>query len=336
MDKWFGLSFSSAASTSSGEQVICKKCKSQLIRKYNKEYLQYGFTFTMDKNAKARPKYLACNEVLINHSMKPFLLKRHFLGKHNSLKDKSVTYFEEILASTQQSAKLIRKFTTSNEKSLKASYLVSSRVAKTAQPYTIAEKVILPAPKHLAKNRIGEAQAQKLDEIPISHQDMADHSKSQFVRRVAESPFFAIQLDESTDVTNFPYLLIYVRYVYDFEVIEDFLFCKPLEGQTTSVEIFKILNDFIEQDGISWKKCDGVCSYGAGAMTGRHGGVVTRIQSVASNAVFTRCTMHRKALAAKTLQSSFKDVLDNAIKVVNLIKARALNSRMLIKLCATI
>ena len=58
-------------------------------------------------------------------------------------------------------------------------------------------------------------------------------------------------------------------------VIEDFLFCKPLEGRTTSVEIFKVLNDVIDQNGISWEKCVGVCSDGARAMTGRHGGVVT-------------------------------------------------------------
>ena len=113
------------------------------------------------------------------------------------------------------------------------------------------------------------------------------------MRRVAESPFFAIQLDESTDVTNFPQLLVYVRYVYDFEMIEDFLFCKPLEGRTTSVEIFKV-NDFIDQNGILWEKCVGVCSNGARAMTERYGGVVTRIQSVAPNAVFTHCNIHRE------------------------------------------
>ena len=226
----------------------------------------------MDENAEAKPQCLVCNEVLTNHSMKPSLLKRHFLGKHSSLKDKPVTYFEEILANMQQSRKLIRKFTTSNEKSLKASYLVSLRIAKTAQPHTIAERLILPAAKDLAENLIGEAQARKLDQVPVSNntvcrriQDMADYSKSQLVRRMAESPFFAIQLDESTDVTNFPQLLVYVRYIYDFEMIEDFLFCKPLEGRTTSVEIFKVLNDFIEQNGILWEKCVGVCSDGARA-----------------------------------------------------------------------
>ena len=131
-----GLSSSSAASSSSGEQEISKKRKSQLIRKYSTEYLQHGFTFTMDENADAKPQCLVCNEVLTNHSMKPSLLKRHFLGKHSSLKYKPVTYFEEILANMQQSRKLIRKFTTSNEKSLKASYLVSLRIAKTAQPHS--------------------------------------------------------------------------------------------------------------------------------------------------------------------------------------------------------
>ena len=139
----------------------------------------------------------------------------------------------------QQSRKLIRKFTTSNEKSLKASYLVSLQIACTHE----------------------------------------------------------------------------------------------IEGRTTSAQIFKVLNDSIDQNGILWKKCVGVCLDGARAMTGRHVGVVTRIQSVAPNAVFTHCNIHREALAAKTLQSSFKDVMDNAIKVVNLIKARALNSRMFTIMC---
>ena len=65
----------------------------------------------MDENAEAKPQSLVCSEVLTNHSMKPSLLKRHFLGKHSSLKDKSVTYFEEILANMQQSRKLIKKHT---------------------------------------------------------------------------------------------------------------------------------------------------------------------------------------------------------------------------------
>ena len=123
---------------------------------------------------------------------------------------------------------------------------------------------------------------------------MADYSKSQLVRQVVKSQSFAIQLDESTDVTNFPQLLVCVQHVYDFEMIEDFLFCESFGGQTTSVKIFKVLNDFIEQNGISWRKYVGVCLDGARAMRRRHG----RRQSVAPNAVFTHCSIHREALAA--------------------------------------
>ena len=74
-------------------------------------------------------------------------------------------------------------------------------------------------------------------------------------------------------------------------MIEDFLFCKPFEGRTP-----KVLNDFIEQNGILWEKCVGVCSDGAGAMTGRHSDVVTRIQSVAPNAVFTHLLLQMQSL----------------------------------------
>ena len=140
--------------------MITSHCKLELLKKSHylltdprsKEYLQYGFTFTMNENTEAKPQCLVCNEVLTNHSMKPSLLKRYFLGKHNSLKDKPVTYFEEILLNVQQSRKLIRKFTTSNQKSLKASYLVSLQIAKTARPHTIAERLILPAAKDLVEN----------------------------------------------------------------------------------------------------------------------------------------------------------------------------------------
>ena len=64
----------------------------------------------MDENSEAKPQCLVCNEVLTNHSMKPALLKHRFSGKHNFLKDKPITYYDEILASMQQSRKLIRKF----------------------------------------------------------------------------------------------------------------------------------------------------------------------------------------------------------------------------------
>ena len=80
-----------------------------------------------------------CKVISIKFFIKIKILRNNF--------DLLCLYFEEILANMQQSRKLIRKFTTSNEKFLKASYLVSLRIVKTAQPHTIAERLILPAAK---------------------------------------------------------------------------------------------------------------------------------------------------------------------------------------------
>ena len=116
-------------------------------------------------------------------------------------------------------------------------------------------------------------------------------------------------------------------------MIEDFLFCKPLEGRTTSVEIFKVLNDFIDQNGISWEKmCWGL--FRRSSRDDRE----TRWCSYANTIYCSKCSLYtlqhpQRSFSCKTLQSSFKDVLDNATKVVNLIKARALNSRMFTIMC---
>ncbi|KAL4083682.1 hypothetical protein QTP88_028998 [Uroleucon formosanum] len=68
-------------------------------------------------------------------------------------------------------------------------------------------------------------------------------------------------------------------------------------------------------------------------MTGRLSGVATRIKKVAPLCKTIHCTIHRQALASKNMPKSLKLVLDSAVKIVNLIKARPLNSRLFTVLC---
>jgi hypothetical protein len=44
------------------------------------------------------------------------------------------------------------------------------------------------------------------------------------IKRIYRSLYFAIQFDESTDVTNFAQLMVYIRYEWNNEMHEDFLF----------------------------------------------------------------------------------------------------------------
>ncbi|CAI6372378.1 unnamed protein product [Macrosiphum euphorbiae] len=68
-------------------------------------------------------------------------------------------------------------------------------------------------------------------------------------------------------------------------------------------------------------------------MTGRLSGVATRIKKVAPLCKTMHCLIHRQALASKNMPKSLKLVLDSAVKIVNLIKARPLNSRLFTVLC---
>ena len=69
---------------------------------------------------------------------------------------------------------------------------------------------------------------------------------------------------------------------------------------------------------------NGICTDGANAMTGRHSGVVMRVQAVAPDTTWVYCNIHREALAAKGMHDSLKDVLDTTVKMVNFAKARPL------------
>jgi len=128
--------------------------------------------------------------------------------------------------------------------------------------------------------------------------------------------------------------MVYVRYVFQTIIREKFLFCETLSTQTTADEIFKKLNHFFVENGFNWKKCVGFCSDGARAMTGKHGGAVTKIKLVTENCTFIHCSIHWEALVVKRMPEQFKLVLQEAIKVVNFIKSRALQSRLFTKLCS--
>ena len=63
--------------------------------------------------------------------------------------------------------------------------------------------------------------------------DIAGDVFKQLLLRIQASEFYALQLDESTDVAGLAQLLVYVHYVYGGSIKEDNLFCKPLEPRTT-------------------------------------------------------------------------------------------------------
>jgi hypothetical protein len=82
---------------------------------------------------------------------------------------------------------------------------------------------------------LNQETVQKFEALPLSATTVkrriiikiSNYLKSETVRKLLQSPTFAMQLDESTDVENLAELFIYVHCVYNIE--ENMRFCNPLE-----------------------------------------------------------------------------------------------------------
>ena len=57
--------------------------------------------------------------------------------------------------------------------------------------------------------------------------------------------------------------------------MEEF-FCLQLPGRTTSSEIFRSFNSYMQEQGLDWGKCLGVCTDSAANMIGCHSGVTAK------------------------------------------------------------
>ena len=75
---------------------------------------------------------------------------------------------------------------------------------------------------------------------------MSDDIKSQSVQQIKDAPFdlFAIQLDESKDVSSCAQLMLFVKYAYNGAFEEEFLFCSSLETNTKAADIFEKVSFF--------------------------------------------------------------------------------------------
>lgn len=133
--------------------------------------------------------------------------------------------------------------------------------------------------------------------------------------KIRASPFFAIQLDESTDVAQCPQLLVYTRYICQNKVEEDFLFCKALTTTTKGEDIMQMVSTFFDEEKLLWSKLVGICTDGAPAMLGVRSGFVSLSKRKNPNVITTHCMIHREALAAKTLPTALKETMEIVIQV---------------------
>lgn len=233
-------------------------------------------------------------------------------------------------------------FAPTQKPCLEASYKVAYRIAKQKKPHTIGETLVKPCALEMVELVCGLEQRKKIEAVPLSNDvihsrivDMSSNILNQVMEELAATPFpFSIQLDETTDVSQCSQLLVFVRYVHADTIKEEFLFCEPLLETTKAIDIYEIVDRFFANQNFDWKKNLGsLCTDGAPAMLGNTSGFAALVKKEAPQVIVTNCFLHRHGLASKTLPEILKEVLFTSVKIVNFIRARAVNHRIFKRFC---
>ena len=139
--------------------------------------------------------------------------------------------------------------------------MVSLKIPQKKKPHNIAEKLIIPCCEDIIRC-VGGCDAEKVALIPHSNDtvhrrivDISDDVKQQVIVELKKAPCgkFAIQLNESTDVTACAQLLVFVRYVSGEDFKENFFFCHTLDSTTRGKDILLRSQIFLRE-----KDCPGI------------------------------------------------------------------------------
>jgi hypothetical protein len=171
------------------------------------------------------------------------------------------------------------KTTTVISKPLCASFKVTYKLTKCTEIHPIGESSVLLAGIDIGEGKLGEFYAKDLRKISLTDNtvgriilDISEDFCDQLIDKLKTS-FFALKLDEATDVVKGAHLIIYIRYVLKNDIKRDLLFCKATDGTATSLKVFNIINHYLEENNINWENCTRLCTYGAQSMSGRNGGL---------------------------------------------------------------
>ena len=185
---------------------------------------------------------------------------------------------------------------------------------------------------------IEKTAADKFNAVPLSNGTicrrvdvMATDIVDQVVAKLTGS--FALQSDVSIDVSGSAQLVGFVRYRDADDIAEHILFCKSMHGRSTGKDIFNVVDAVFAEKSLNWTRCSSICTDASAFMISTIKGFVTLAKEKNPNVKWTRCIMHREALASKRMSSQLHDVLNCSMKIISFIKSQPFNPCLFCLLC---
>ncbi|GBM13522.1 Zinc finger BED domain-containing protein 5 [Araneus ventricosus] len=140
--------------------------------------------------------------------------------------------------------------------------------------------------------------------------DMSVVIEATINERIKKSPFFSIQVDESTDVSDLSISLVIARYLNVNELEENLLLCYLLTKRCTGEYLFNAIQGYFCENEMDWVKCSGVCTDAGKSISGCYKGLRGRIKIVSPHVTWSHCCIHIQSLASKPLPDSLIEVLN--------------------------
>ena len=176
---------------------------------------------------------------------------------------------------------LAHSATKAQKATLQSSIAIAELLAKKRKPFADGELIKEGAIKLIETLCSEETYKQKvLDKIhnvPMSRmtmsrrtEDIAEDIRQQQLNDLRSSPYYAIALDESSDIVDMAQLAVFVRYISpDWCVHQELLGLVPLSGRNTGLDIFNILCSLLDDCKAPRDRLLAITTDGANAMTGR-------------------------------------------------------------------
>ena len=270
--------------------------------------------------------------------MKPAKLKEHLISIHPKNALDSIDSFRSKKARFEKLGTLPKfGFVKTQKPCVEASFKAAYPIATEKKAHAIGEILIKPCALEMIELVCGIEQRKKLEAVPFSNDtirstiiDISNNILEKVMKELIPSPFsFSMQLDESTNVSQCAQLPVYVQYMNADAIKEEFLFCQPLSETKKAADVLQMVSNFFAEQDFNWKKNIGsLCTDGAPVMLGQISGFASLVKKEAPYIIVTHCFLRRHALASKTLSPVLKEILSTAVKVVNFIRAQALNHRI--------
>ena len=214
---------------------------------------------------------LLCEKTFSNDTMKPSKTKDHLERIHCDKKSKKVDYFKALKAKFRSRPRLETFFKSPANADLqggqKASYNIALNIAKKGKPYCIGEEVIVPALEEVIRNVVKTNPDPVLKSLPLSGSTVKSriHEMAHNVEKTLLSELqFSLQLDEATFGSS-NVLMAYVRYIIPSLkcVTDEFLFSKYLEGDSKVKTISRCMEEYLQEQNISFENITAVATAGA-------------------------------------------------------------------------